>query len=54
MWSFGYGFVRNFVILGVDNTSSSHTDNRKNNVLVLGERPTEGIDDSVGAAEKKN
>ena len=27
------GFARNVVIFGVDNTSSSHTDNEKNNVL---------------------
>ena len=38
---------------GVDNSSSSHTDNRKNNLFVLGERPTQGINDSTGSAEKK-
>ena len=26
-WSFGYEFARNVVIFGVDNSSSSHTDN---------------------------
>ena len=34
------------------NSSSSHTDNLKNKLLVLGEGPTKGIYDSAGAAEK--
>ena len=29
------------------------TDNRKNNFLVLGKGPTQGINDSTGSAEKK-
>ena len=29
MWSFGNNFARNVVIFGLDNTSSSHTDNKK-------------------------
>ena len=53
LWSFGNGFARNVVIFVVDNTSSSYTDNRKNNFLVLGERPTDDINNSTGAAEKK-
>ena len=44
---------RNVVIFGVDNSLSSHIDNRKNNYLVLGERPTDDISGSVGTAEKK-
>ena len=36
-WSFGNDVARNVVTLGVDNSSSSHADNRKNNFLVLGE-----------------
>ena len=43
-------FARNVVILGVDNSSSSRTNDRKNNFLVLGEVPTDGINDSTGAA----
>ena len=39
-WSFDNGSARNVVIFGVGNSSSSHTDNRKNNFLVLGEDPT--------------
>ena len=30
-----------------------YTNNRKNNFLVLGEGPNEGINNSTGAAEKK-
>ena len=52
-WSFHNDFAGNIVIFGVDNSSSSHTDNRKNNFLVLGEGPTSGINNSIGAAEKK-
>ena len=37
MWSYSNNFVRNVVIFGVNNTSSSHIDNLKNNILVSGE-----------------
>ena len=37
MWSF------NVITFGVDNTSSSHTDNRKNNFFVLSEGDTFSI-----------
>ena len=54
-WSFANDSdsARNFVIFGVDNISSSHTDNRKNNFLVLGEEPTFGINGTQGEAEKR-
>ena len=52
-WSFDKDFARNVVIFDVDDSSSSHTDNRKNNFLVIGEGPTQGINDSTGTAEKK-
>ena len=38
---------------GVDNSSSSHSDNRNNNFLVLGEGPIYGINGSFGSPEKK-
>ena len=50
---FGNDFVGNVLILDVDNISSSHAYNRKNNFLVLGEGQTERINNSTGAAEKK-
>ena len=52
-WSFNYGIARNVIIFCVDNTSSSHTNNRKNNFLVLAEGQTDDINDSTGAAEKR-
>ena len=50
-WSFGNDYTRNVLIFGVYNSSSSHTDNLKNNFLVLGEEQTFGINGSQGAAE---
>ena len=38
---------------GVNNSSPSHTNNKKNNFQVLGEGPTGVINDSTGAAEKQ-
>ena len=46
-------FARYVVIYGVNKTSSSYTYNKKNNFLILGEGPTDGINDSIDAAEKK-
>ena len=37
---------------GVDNSSSSHSDNRNNNFLVLGEGPIYGINGRFGSTEK--
>ena len=41
------------LFFGVGNSSSSHFDNRKNNLLILGKRPNFGINGSYGASEKK-
>ena len=51
-WDFGNDFVENIVFFCVDNSSSSHTDNRKDKFLVLGEGLTYGIDGSFGLPEK--
>ena len=40
------------IIFGVDNSSSSHADNRKNNYIILGEGPTFGINGCFGLPEK--
>ena len=45
-------FARNVIIFGIDNSSSSHADNQKNNFLVLGEWPTYGINRNFGEPEK--
>ena len=50
---FGNDIFRNVLIFGVDNSSSSHSDNRKNNFLILGESPAYGINGSFGAPGKK-
>ena len=52
-WSFGNDYAKNVVIFGVDNSSSSDADNRKNNFLLLGEGPIYGINKSFGSPEKK-
>ena len=38
-WSFGNHFAKNVITFGVDNSSTSHSDNRKNNFLILGAGP---------------
>ena len=53
-----YGWVysdsaRNVKVFGVDTSSSSHTDNRKNDFLMLGEGAAFGINGSFCAPEKK-
>ena len=52
-WNIGNGDAKNVIIFGVDNSSLSHADNRKNQFLMLGEGPTYGINGSFGAPEKK-
>ena len=54
----GYGatdsgiFARNGIIFGADISSSSHSDNRKNNFLIIGEGPTFVINGGFGSPEK--
>ena len=52
-WSFGNDFDKNVIIFCVDNSSSSHADNHKNNFSMLGEGPTYDINGSFGGAKKK-
>ena len=51
-WSFGNDFARNVIFFGIGNSSSSHSDNRKNNFLILGKGVTYGINGSFGSPEK--
>ena len=53
-WSFDNEFAKNVVILGVDNSSSSHKDSHKNNLIVIVEVPTDDINDYSGFTEKKS
>ena len=52
-WSFNDDFARNVIIFGVDSSSSSHTDNLKDDCLVLVEGDTFSSDGGFGALEKK-
>ena len=47
---FSNAFARSVVIFGVDNSSSYHTNNWKLNFLILGQRPTDGVNEITGAA----
>ena len=47
-FSFGSrGFGRNCIIFGADLTNSSHANNRKNNILVLGKDFTQGVNSTT-------
>ena len=52
-WSFDNDFSGNVMIFDVDNSSLFHSDNRKNNFLILGEGAAYAISESFGSPEKK-
>ena len=53
-FSFPIGeFGKNVIIFGANMCSSVHFDNKKNNILIIGEGPTQGLDDTTLTAEKK-
>ena len=45
-------FAQNVIIFGVDMSSSVHVDNKKKDILILGEGPTQGFDGTTLTAEK--
>ena len=45
----GTEFGQNILIFGVDMSSSSHIDNKKKNMLVLGKGPTQGLEHTITA-----
>ena len=52
-FSFGTrGFGRDCIIFGADLSSSSHANNKKNNILVLGKYFVKGVNDTTIYAEK--
>ena len=51
-WSFNNGITKNIIIFGVNNSSSSHADNHKNDFLVLGKGLTFGMNETFGSPEK--
>ena len=54
-WNFSFpsdGFGCNVIIFGVNMSSSVHVDNKKKNILILRERPTQELDSTTLNAEK--
>ena len=51
-FSLSGGFGRNVTIFGFDVSSSAHIDNKENNILILGEGPTQGLYDITLTAKK--
>ena len=47
------GFGKNCMIFWVDMSPSVNVDNKKKDVLILGEGPTQGLDDKTLTVEKK-
>ena len=47
------GFGKNVIIFGADMSSSVHVDNKKKDILILGEGPTQGLDDTTLTAEER-
>ena len=43
----------NFIILGADMNSSVHVDSKEKHIFILGEGPTQGLDDTTLTAEAK-
>ena len=50
-WSFGNDYAKNIISFSVDNSSSSHTDNCKSN-LISGKTPAISINGSLGSPDK--
>ena len=48
------GFGCNVIIFGVDMSSSVHVDNKKKEILILTEDPTQGLDGTTLTAQKKH
>ena len=44
---------KNVIIFGADMSSSVHVDNKGKDILILGERPTQGLDDATLTTETK-
>ena len=50
--SYDSGFVKNIIMLGVDICPSVQIDKKKKNLLVLGKRPEDVLDDTSLTPEK--
>ena len=49
----GNGFGKNVIIFGADMSSSVHLDNNKKYIMILGDGPTQGSDDTTLTAKKE-
>ena len=45
---------KNFIIFGVDMSSSVHINNKNKDILILGEGPKQALDDTALTAEAKH
>ena len=45
-------FDKQVIIFGADMSSSVHIDNKKKDILILGEGSTQGLDDTILTAAK--
>ena len=52
-FSVANGFGKNVIIFGVDVNLSVYVDNKKQDILIFGEDPIQGLDDATLTAEKK-
>ena len=52
IWFPAIGFAGNFIIFGVDMSSSPHIDNKKKYIWILGKGPTQGLENTL-TTEKK-
>ena len=52
-FSFNSELGKNVAFFGGDSSLLLHTDNRKENIVVLGGRPANGLDDTIITAEAK-
>ena len=52
IFSMGNEFAKNVVIFGADMNLSVHVDNKKKDILILGEGSTQRLDDTTLTAEK--
>ena len=50
-FSFGDGYGQNVIIFGADMSSPVHADNKTKDILILGEGPTQRLDDTTLTAE---
>ena len=49
----GCGISKTVIIFGVDMNSSTHVNNKQKKILILGDGPVQGVDDTTLTAEKE-